>query len=192
LDDEAIAAAAFTLGALRTFPTAITTRSGARTNGCIVLSGGSGSVIPEAPRLTVGLMSSNHSHELVTESGILAMHLLSAEPDQLDRSLDILMALAGSSGADGDKLANLATTEGDTGVPILTDALSVVEATVVNSMVCEDQTIFLADVVQARRLRKGARLDVGTAWAALPDAWTTHYDGRLQAEIAIARRDRGI
>lgn len=192
LAGDVAAAAGFTLGGLRPFPTAITSRSGDRSNGCIVLSGGSGSVIPEAPRLTVGLMSSNHSHGLVTESSILAMHLLSADPDQLQRSLDIIMALAGSSGAEGDKLAGLATREGQTGVPILTDALSVVEARVVNSMVCEDQTIFLADVVHAERLRPGPKLDIATAWSALPDEWKTNYEARLQKEIATARIDRGL
>jgi flavin reductase (DIM6/NTAB) family NADH-FMN oxidoreductase RutF len=180
------------LAGLRPFPAAVTTVAGGRANGCIALSPGSGSIVPEAPRVTVGLTTFNLTHDMVRESGVFAVHLLGADDGIIDASLEIIQSLGGSSGRDGDKLGGLATRKGVTGSPILLDALSYLEGRVIDSLVTEENTIFLADVVAAERLRDGRRLAIGEAWAKLPAEWVAGYELRHLQYEETARAARGL
>lgn len=187
-----VGAANWHLAGLRPFPAAITTVAGGRVNGCIALSPGSGSIVPEAPRVTVGLTTFNLTHDMVRESGVLAVHLLGADDDAIDASLAIIQGLGGSSGRDGDKLGRFATREGVTGSPILLDALCYVEGRVIDSLVSEENTIFLAEVVAAERPRDGRRLSIGEAWAKLPPEWVEAYERGHLAHEDAARVARGL
>jgi flavin reductase (DIM6/NTAB) family NADH-FMN oxidoreductase RutF len=182
----------YALNGLRPYPVAITTVTQARTNGLIALSAGAGSVVPEAPRVVIGLTKYNLTHDLVVESGVFVMHLLGASPDRLEASLQIIQALGGRSGREGDKLAGLATKTGVTGAPVLTDALVYVEGRVMASMDCEESTYFMADVVAAERLSTGDRLDIGTAWRSLPKDWVETYERNHEAQVDHARTSRGL
>src|ERR1700744_3727257 len=165
-------AADYTLSGLRPFPVAVTTVHEGRVNGLMSLSAGAAAIVPEAPRVTISLTKYNLTHDMVLNSGVFAMHLLAATPEPaLEASLRILMGLGGSSGRDGDKIAQFDTKPGVTGAPILLDALSYVEGRVVASLDVEESTIFVADVVGAERLREGERLRIGTAWGKLPAEW---------------------
>lgn len=185
-------AANYTLSGLRPFPVAVTTSCGGRTNGLMSLSAGAGGIVPEAPRVTISLTKYNFSHDLVVESGVFAMHLLGSDDDIIDASLEILMTLGGSSGRDGEKLGKLATRAGETGSPILLDALSYVEARVVRTLDADENTIFLADVVASERLRGGDRLDIGEAWSKLPKDWIETYDRNHEPQLDHCRRMRGL
>jgi flavin reductase (DIM6/NTAB) family NADH-FMN oxidoreductase RutF len=186
-------AAEYTLGGLRPFPVAVTTIHEGRANGLMSLSGGSGGIVPEAPRVTISLTKYNLTHDLVLASGVFAMHLLAAGPEAaLDASLRILMGLGGSSGRDGDKIGQFDTKPGVTGSPILLDALSYVEGRVVGTLDAEENTIFLADVVGAERLREGERLRIGEAWGRLPKDWIEQYETNHVPQLESARRHRGL
>lgn len=186
-------ASASVLGGLRTVPVAVTTVSEGRTNGLIVLSAHAGSVIDEAPRVMIGITKYNFTHDLVLESGVFAVHLLaSGSPEALAKGLAIIEGLGGRSGRDGDKLAPFATRTGMTGSPILLDALSYVEGRVVNTMDAEENTVFLADVVAAGRLRRGKQLDINEAWQALAPEWIVAYERAHAAQVADARWRRGL
>ena len=187
-----LAAADAVLSGLRPFPVAVTTTAGGRANGLISLSAGAGSVLREAPRVQISLAKRNLTHDLVAESGVFAMHLLAGGDDVPAASLAVIMILGGSSGRDGDKIAQLATTPGVTGSPVLSDALSYVEGRVVAALDTEENTLFLADVVAAGRLRRAPRLDIGAAWKALPPEWTQAYERGLVHEYNAARRGRGL
>jgi flavin reductase (DIM6/NTAB) family NADH-FMN oxidoreductase RutF len=181
------------MAGLRPFPVAITTLSQGRTNGLMSLSAGSAGIIDEAPRFQFGLTKYNFTHDLVVESGIAAMHFLAAEPaEALSESLQILMGLGGSSGRDGDKISQFRTKPGVTGVPILLDALGYVEGRVVHSVDCEENTVFICDVLAAERLRPGPRLNIGTAWSKLPKEWTEQYERNHIHQTNSARRERGL
>src|SRR5690606_7657699 len=78
------------LGGLRPFPVAVTTIDGGFANGLMSLSAGSMSIVPELPRATVSLTKYNKTHDMVLNSGVFVMHLLSADPDHVDTSLEIL------------------------------------------------------------------------------------------------------
>jgi flavin reductase (DIM6/NTAB) family NADH-FMN oxidoreductase RutF len=192
MSPEVQAAAAFTLAGLRSVPTAITTSHGGRDNGLIVLSGGPASVIPEAPRFTVGITKYNFSHDLILGSGVFVLHTLGAAPELVEGSIDIIRALGGSSGRDGDKLSGLRTRPGITGAPILLDALSYVEVRVTGSLDNEENTIFVGDVVAGEQLHRGPKLTVGEAWGRLGSAWTDEYEHNHEDQIDHCRTMRGL
>jgi len=193
LDSNALDAADYTLGGLRPFPVAITTVAGGRSNGLISLSAGSASVVREAPRVTIGLTKYNLTHDMVISSGVFVMHLLCSDADIVDESLHILMSLGGSSGRDEDKLAGLKTKPGVTGAPVLTDALSYVEARVCGTLDNEENTIFVGDVVASERLRpRGGRLHINDAWKQLPPDWIERYEANHVPQLEDSRRRRGL
>jgi flavin reductase (DIM6/NTAB) family NADH-FMN oxidoreductase RutF len=187
-----LAAASWHLSGLRPFPAAVTTVAGGRANGCIALSPGAGSIIPEAPRVTLALTTYNLTHDMVRDSGVFAVHLLSGDDVDLEASLAIVMGLGGSSGRDGDKLGGFATRDGVTSAPILLDALSYVEGRVIGALDCEENTLFLAEVVAAERLRPGRRLSVADAWAKLPAPWVQTYERDHVAQVNAARAARRL
>ena len=178
------------LTGLRPFPVAVTTVDGGFANGLMSLSAGSASIIPEAPRATISLTKYNKTHDMVANSGIFVMHMLSAEDEQVEKSLEILMTLGGSSGRDGDKIGKLRTETGVTGAPILLDAHSYVEARVVATLDVEESSIFVGDVVAAKILNEGPRLRIGEAWGKLPADWIAQYDANHLPQLANARARR--
>ena len=183
-------AAAKVLAGLRPFPVAITTVDGGFANGLMSLSAGAASIIPEAPRATISLTKYNLTHDLVVNSGVFVMHLLSAEDDQIEKSLEILMTLGGSSGRDGDKLGGLRTKTGVTGAPVLLDAHSYVEARVVGTLDVQESSIFVGDVLAAEILHPGRRLQIGEAWQKLPPEWIERYDTNHVPQLESARAHR--
>jgi len=187
-----LAAAQFTFQGLRPIPVAVTTTAGGRTNGLMSLSGGAAGIVPEAPRATVSITKYNFTHDLLLDGGVFAMHVLSNAPELLETSLTILMALGGTSGRDGDKLAGLDAKVGVTGSPILLGALSYVEAVVTASLDNDENTIFVGDVVAAERLNAGRKLDIGEAWAKLPPEWVETYERNHVAQVDHSRRMRGL
>jgi flavin reductase (DIM6/NTAB) family NADH-FMN oxidoreductase RutF len=185
-------ASAFTMMGLRPIPVAVTTAHGGRSNGLITLSGGPASIVPEAPRVMVGITTFNFSHDLIRDSGVFTIHVLSNAPELMEPSLEIIRCLGGRTGRDGDKLGTLRTREGVTGAPILLDALAYVEARVIASLDLEENTVFVGDVVAAERLNGGGRLDIGTAWAGLGAEWTEEYERNHVAQIDHSRQQRGL
>lgn len=178
------------LGGLRPFPVAVTTIDGGFANGLMSLSAGSASIVPELPRATVSLTKYNKTHDMLLNSGVFVMHLLSAAPEQVEKSLEILMTLGGSSGRDGDKLSELRTKTGVTGAPILLDAHSYVEARVMATLDVEENTIFVGDVVAAEILNEGERLRIGEAWGKLPADWIEQYEANHVPQLESARSYR--
>lgn len=187
LDMKAIDAA---LSGLQPFPTAITTVADGRANGLIVLSAAPGGIVPELPRITINLTKYNLTHDLVHESGVFAVHLIGNGDGVISSSLEIIMGLGGSSGRDGDKIGPFRTKTGETGSPILLDALSYVEARVVKAFDADEHTTFLGDIVAAERLNPGGRLSIGDAWSMLPPKWIEQYERNHVAQVEHARQCR--
>jgi flavin reductase (DIM6/NTAB) family NADH-FMN oxidoreductase RutF len=183
-------AADATLNGLRPFPTAITTVAEGRANGLMSLSASAGGIVPELPRITISLTKYNLTHDLVHESGVFVVHLLGNDDSLIEASLEIIMGLGGSSGRDGDKIGAFRTKTGETGSPILLDALSYVEARLVKAFDADENTIFLGDVVAAERLNQGGRLNIGEAWSKLPPEWIEQYDRNHVAQLEHARQCR--
>jgi flavin reductase (DIM6/NTAB) family NADH-FMN oxidoreductase RutF len=188
-----MAAAEYTLGGLRPFPVAVTTIVDGRANGLMSLSAGSAGIIREAPRVTISLTKYNLTHDMVLESGLFAMHLLCNDEEVIEESIRILMVLGGSSGRDGDKMGLLNSKPGVTGVPILTDALAYVEASVCGTLDNDENTIFVGDVIASERLRAtGGRLHINEAWGKLPKDWIERYEDNHVGQLEDAKLRRGL
>jgi flavin reductase (DIM6/NTAB) family NADH-FMN oxidoreductase RutF len=182
-----VAAAEKVLAGLRPFPVAVTTIDDGFANGLMSLSAGSASIVPELPRATVSLTKYNKTHDMLINSGVFVMHMLSAGPGEIDASMNILMTLGGSSGRDGDKLADLRTKPGVTGAPILLDAHSYVECRVTGTLDNDENTIFVGDVVAAEVFSSAQRLRIGEAWAKLPHDWIERYEANHGPQLQSAR-----
>jgi flavin reductase (DIM6/NTAB) family NADH-FMN oxidoreductase RutF len=175
------------LNGLRPFPVAVTTIDGGFANGLMSLSAGSASIVPELPRATVSLTKYNKTHDMLINSGIFVMHMLSAGPDEVEASMDIMMTLGGSSGRDGDKMAKLRTKAGVTGAPILLDAHSYVECRITGALDNDENTIFVGDVVAAEVFSTEQRLRIGEAWGKLPHEWVEQYEANHEPQLQSAR-----
>ncbi|MCW2652750.1 MAG: flavin reductase domain protein FMN-binding protein [Mycobacterium sp.] len=178
------------LSGLRPYPVAVTTIDDGFANGLMSLSAGSASIVPELPRATVSLTKYNKTHDMLLQSGIFVMHMLSAGNDEIDKSLEILMVLGGSSGRDGDKMSALRTKTGITGAPILLDAHSYVECRITGSLDNDENTIFVGDVVAAEVFSSAPRLRVGEAWGKLPHEWIERYEANHVPQLENARQHR--
>lgn len=97
----------------------------------------------EPPRLLVLTSHENLTHELVEQSGVMAVHLVPRGREEWVQHFGY------QSGRDVDKFANLGWEPGVTGSPILADALGHVEGRVLDSMNCGDHTAQLLEPVAA-------------------------------------------
>lgn len=162
---------------------AITTSAGGRRNGLIVNSAQRASLIPAVPRISLYISKINFSHDLIYDSGVFGVHLLRAD------QWDVIRALGLRSARDvADKLAELSTRTGTTGIPMLNDAFAGFECRVVNAMDAGAATFFLGDVVDVQR---GTGDEVMTSVhfrANAPRDLLEEYEaGLVQAQQALAQ-----
>ena len=111
-------------------------------------------VSAEPPRIAVCINKKNLTHEFVSKSGKFAVSVLDRETP-----LPFIGNFGFKSGRDTDKFFKVNFEMGATGCPIVTDhALSVMEANVVKQFDMDNYSLFVADVIVARRLRQGIPL----------------------------------
>jgi flavin reductase (DIM6/NTAB) family NADH-FMN oxidoreductase RutF len=119
----------------------VTARHEARRGGLIATCVSQASIVPELPRVLVGLAKQHFTCELVEASGSFALHLLG------ERHLDWVWRFGLQSGRDGDKLSGLPHTEKRSGSPVLTDALGYLDCRVESRLDGGDRTFYLAEVL---------------------------------------------
>ncbi|QDU64773.1 Diflavin flavoprotein A 1 [Planctomycetes bacterium Pan216] len=105
------------------------------------------SIVPEMPRVVIGLANHHFTWSLIEASDTFALHLVG--DDQMDLIADFGMR----SGHHADKLSQRAYTEGKTGSPILSDAPAWLECRVEERMETGDRTLYLAEVVAGKVVR---------------------------------------
>jgi flavin reductase (DIM6/NTAB) family NADH-FMN oxidoreductase RutF len=120
---------------------AVTSSLEGRGNGMIANGAQRGSLVPTLPRISLYINKTNFTHDLVYRTGVLGVHLL--RNDQWD----LIYGLGFRSARQVDKLAEIETRRGVTGVPMLMDCRAAFECRVVNAMDGGGSTFFLADVV---------------------------------------------
>jgi len=106
------------------------------------------------PRIAVSLNKDNLTHEYISQSGALTVSVL-----EESTPMPFIGIFGFKTGRDIDKFAQVQYKKGITGAPIVTDnAISVFEAKVTGKADAGTHTIFIADVVAAEVLKKGAPL----------------------------------
>jgi flavin reductase (DIM6/NTAB) family NADH-FMN oxidoreductase RutF len=121
----------------------VTTAHAGRPAGCLVTYVTPASVTAARPRLVVLTSHENLTHELVERSGVLAVHPLARGQEEWVRHFGF------QSGRTVDKFAGLAWQPGETGAPLLADAVGWLEGRVLDSMDCGDHTARLVDPLAA-------------------------------------------
>jgi flavin reductase (DIM6/NTAB) family NADH-FMN oxidoreductase RutF len=129
-----------------------TAAAGAHRGGLIATFVSQASIVPELPRVLVGIARQHYTWQLIEQTGTFALHLLG------DEHLPWVWRFGLQSGRHGDKLDGIATREGKTGSPLLPGALAWLEARVEGRLDTGDRTIFLGEVLDGQWQRQARPL----------------------------------
>jgi flavin reductase (DIM6/NTAB) family NADH-FMN oxidoreductase RutF len=132
----------------------LTARAGERRGGLIATFVNQASIVPELPRVAVGVARQHFTWELIEAGGAFALHLLG------EQQLEWVWHFGTQSGRQVDKLAGLSFRLAATGSPILTDALAWLDCRVEARLDTGDRTLYLAEVLDGQRLRPEPPLTV--------------------------------
>ncbi len=160
---------------------AVSSRWQGHSNAQLCVSIGGASIVPEQPRVVVQIYKTNHSHEMITNSGAFALNFPRA--GQLEWIRDFGMR----SGRDCDKLAGVGHSLGETGSPLFSDCWGWLDCRVVNAMDGGDMTCFLADVVDGRTVSHGQPLWWRDARQRIHEDWMRAYTEKQTLEVASSR-----
>jgi flavin reductase (DIM6/NTAB) family NADH-FMN oxidoreductase RutF len=122
----------------------ITTRSGERINGMTASWVSQVSLSPLL--LMVSIAPSRYTHDLIKESGVFAVNVLS------QGQVDLGKRFGFASGRRVDKFAGLNYITADTGSPILSQACAYFDARLVETFPAGDHTLFVGEVATAKIL----------------------------------------
>lgn len=156
----------------------VTATHGERHGGLIASNVTSVSIVPDLPRMLVGLARRHATWDLVEASGAFTLHLLSTE------QLDLVWRFGMTSGRDHDKFAGLTWRPGPTGSPILPEALGWMACRVEGRLETGDRTLYLAEVVDAERVRPGTPLTLQTMLAGATPEQKAELKRQLQQDAA--------
>lgn len=120
----------------------VTAQAEARRGGLIATFVSQASIVPDLPRMLLGLSRFHHTWELVEQSNAFTLHLIG------EQHLDWIWHFGLQSGRGKDKLAGMHLRTSTTGSPILEDALGWLDCRVENRMETGDRTLYLAEVLR--------------------------------------------
>ncbi len=149
-----------------------------RQGGLVATNVTSASIVPDLPRMVVGLARQHHTWELVEASGAFTLHLLGPT------NLDWVWRFGLASGRERDKLADLAWTPGPTG-PILAGALGWLACRVEARFDTGDRTLFLAEIIDAGGEAQGEPLTVQGLLAHASAEQKAELKGQLERDAGI-------
>lgn len=132
----------------------VTAAAGQRRGGLIATFVSNASIVPDLPRVLVGLGKRHYTWELVESSGAFALHLLGAD------QVPWVWRFALGSGRERDKLEGLDVERGATGSPLLSESLAWLDCRVEARLDTGDRTLYLAEVVDGRTNRTGPLLNM--------------------------------
>src|SRR5262249_45930458 len=112
------------------------------------------SIVPQLPRVLVGLARHHHTWRLIEASHALALHLIGEE------HLDWVWRFGLQSGEVVDKLEGISFRPGATGAPLLAGVLGWLDCRVEARRDTGDRPVYLAEVVAAQLARATSPLTV--------------------------------
>lgn len=127
----------------------VTTRLGEKINGMTAAWVSQVSFNPVL--VMVSIAPTRYSHDLIKESGVMAVNILTSEQMELAKRFGY------KSGRKVDKCAGLEWITGATGAPILPQAYAYLDLKVVSTFPAGDHTLFVGEVVEAKILHPQAR-----------------------------------
>lgn len=160
---------------------AVSTRSGDSINAQIAVAITSASIVLHRPRLIVQIYRTNLTHNLISDSGVLAVNFLNAD------QLHLIWELGMQSGRDVDKFRNLTHSTAATGSPLIDGSFGYLDCRVVNAMDGGDMTAFLVEALAAQT-PGGERMTWREARPRLPQRWADEWDRKIAGEMDISLR----
>jgi flavin reductase (DIM6/NTAB) family NADH-FMN oxidoreductase RutF len=122
----------------------VTAQAAQRRSGLIATFVSQASIVPDLPRLVLGLSKTHYTCELIEASGAFAVHLLGEE------QIELVWRFGLESGRDADKFSNLECHQGETGSPLVNATIGWLDCRVELKVDCGDRLIFLGEVVQGQ------------------------------------------
>jgi flavin reductase (DIM6/NTAB) family NADH-FMN oxidoreductase RutF len=122
----------------------VTAAAGGKRGGLIATTVSHVSIIPEMPRVLVGIAKQHYTWGLIEQAGAFALHLLG------EQHLDWVWSFGLRSGRDADKFDGVPHTTAVTGSPIVEGALGWLDCRVEEGLDTGDRTAYLAAVEAAR------------------------------------------
>lgn len=116
------------------------------------------SIVPDCPRLMVGIAHQHHTWTLIENSNCCALHLLGR------KQLEWVWKLGTSSGKQADKLADFNITEWITGAPILAEAIAAFDCKIEARFETGDRTVYLLEVLEARKMKSEPAMKYSDLW----------------------------
>jgi flavin reductase (DIM6/NTAB) family NADH-FMN oxidoreductase RutF len=130
----------------------VTAGAGSKRGGLVASFVSNASLVPELPRVLVGLAKQHHTWGLTEASNAFGLHQL----DEQNASWVWRFGLR--SGRELDKLSGLAFRTAVTGAPLMDDAAGWLDCRVEARLDAGDRTLYLAEVVEAKLTRRNAPL----------------------------------
>ena len=164
-----------------------------RRGGLIATFVSQASIVPDLPRVLVGLARQHHTWELVEASGAFALHLLG------EQHVELVWRFGLQSGRDVDKFVGLGVRTEATGSPLLAEAVGWLDCRVEDRFDTGDRTVYLGAVVQAQVTHFAPPLTVKRLLELAPPEQLAelkrqrHFDSYRDAEAIQAwRQARGF
>ena len=158
---------------------AVSVRVGDVVNAQIAVAITSASIVLHRPRLIVQIYHTNYTHDLIAESGALAVNFLNHD------QLPLIWGLGMRSGRDCDKLGDVPYASGSTGSPLLEGSFGYLDCRVINAMDGGDMTAFLVEVL-AGKTNGGKRMTWREARPRLPQRWADAWDSKIAGEMNVS------
>ncbi|MSU77381.1 MAG: flavin reductase family protein [Gemmataceae bacterium] len=130
----------------------VTSSHGDRRSGLIATFVSNASIVPDMPRVVVGIAKQHHSWGVIEASGEFLMHLLD------ESHIERVWRFGLQSGHEGDKFAGLDVRVGQGGHPHFSDAPAWLHCKVEASLDIGDRMLYVAAVIDGRQERKTPRL----------------------------------
>jgi flavin reductase (DIM6/NTAB) family NADH-FMN oxidoreductase RutF len=122
----------------------VTAQAGRERGGLIATFVSQASIVPDLPRMLLGVAKTHHTWGLIEASAAFALHLLGED------QVELVWRFGLESSHDVDKFSDLAYQTGATGSPLLENAVGWLDCRVETRLDVGDRTIYLAEVVQSQ------------------------------------------
>ena len=157
----------------------VTARSGTERGGLIATFVHNVSLVPEFPRVIVGLARQHHTWKLIEGSRAFALHLLGED------NLEWVARFGLRSGRDCDKFAGLIVKDAPSGSPVLEAALLWLDCQVEASMDTGDRTFYVGEVVATNKGAGEVPIRFKQMLDSLADDTRQELDSRLARDRQI-------
>jgi flavin reductase (DIM6/NTAB) family NADH-FMN oxidoreductase RutF len=159
----------------------VTSAAGPRRGGFIATFVNEASIVPDMPRVLVGISRQHFTWELIEASDAFALHLLAEE------NLPWVWRFGAHSGRAVDKFSGISFRQGATGSPILSDAAAWLDCRVEARLNTGDRTVYLACVVAGERRRPMTPLTVKRMVQIAPAEELQELDQLMARDISMDR-----